>query len=81
MAQEGVEQVLGKIDAKLSALLALLLDQHLRRQEDARVRPKERSIDRLLRDSGISAADIARLLGKTERAVNLQLKPRLRKGR
>jgi hypothetical protein len=59
------------IDAKLSALLAIVLDAYLRQTGVAR--PKTRSIDKLLRDAGLSSATIATLLGKTERAVALQL--------
>jgi hypothetical protein len=59
------------IDAKLSALLTLVLDGYLRQTGVAR--PKERSIDKMLADVGLSAATIATLLGKTERAVHMQL--------
>ncbi len=66
-----MEQHLQRIDAKLSALLAITVDGYLRDTEIAR--PKPRSIDRLLSDAGLGTGDIAKLLGKTERAVNLQL--------
>jgi hypothetical protein len=76
---------LSQIDAKLTALLALFLDGYLRQTGIAK--PKERSIDRVLTDAGLSARTIAGLLGKTERAVHLQLererakkKPRKAKG-
>lgn len=36
-------------------------------------RPKPRSIDKLLSDVGLNAQQIAALLGKTDRAVNLVL--------
>jgi len=65
------ETTLKKIDAKLGALLAIQLDQYLR--ETGVARPKARSIDRLLTDVGLSAKEIAALLGKTERAVHLVL--------
>jgi hypothetical protein len=62
---------LSQIDSKLTALLALFLDGYLRQTGIAKV--KERSIDRILSDAGLSARTIAGLLGKTERAVHLQL--------
>jgi hypothetical protein len=65
------DDLLRSIDAKLGAILALTLDSYLR--ETGVARPKERSVDRILSDVGLSAATIASLLGKTERAVNLQL--------
>lgn len=65
------DDLLEQIDSKLTALLALILDAHLRSTEVAR--PKERSIDKMLADAGLSAQTIAGLLGKTNRAVNLQL--------
>jgi hypothetical protein len=62
---------LSEIDSKLTALLALFLDGYLRQTGIAK--PKERSIDRTLVDAGLSARTVAALLGKTERAVHLQL--------
>lgn len=62
---------LSQIDSKLTALLALFLDGYLRQTGIAK--PKERSIDRILVDAGLSARTVAGLLGKTERAVHLQL--------
>lgn len=59
------------IDAKLGALLTLTLDGYLRQTGVAR--PKERSVDKMLADAGLSAVTIGKLLGKTERAVHLQL--------
>jgi hypothetical protein len=64
-------EVLQSIDAKLSALLTLVLDGYLRQTGVARA--KERSVDKMLSDVGLSAAAIASLLGKTDRAVHLQL--------
>jgi hypothetical protein len=64
-------ELLAAIDAKLGALLALTVDKYLR--ETGVAKPKERSIDRLLSDVGLSTRDIATLLGKTERAVQLVL--------
>ncbi len=65
------DDLMRSVDAKLSALLTLVLDGYLRQTGVAR--PKERSVDKLLADVGLSAAMIAKLLGKTERAVHLQL--------
>lgn len=65
------EELMRSIDAKLSALLTLVLDGYLRQTGVAR--PKERSIDKMLSDVGLSASTIATLLGKTDRAVHLQL--------
>jgi hypothetical protein len=62
---------LAQIDSKLTALLALFVDGYLR--ETGIAKPKERSIDRILADAGLSARTIAAHLGKTERAVHLQL--------
>ncbi len=55
----------------LAALLAISVDNYLR--ETGIARPKPRSIDHLLSDAGLGAGDIASILGKTERAVYLQL--------
>lgn len=65
------DATLKRIDAKLGAVLAIALDQHLR--ETGVARPKPRSIDRLLTDAGLTAREIGALLGKTERAVHLAL--------
>lgn len=61
------EPILQSIDAKLSALLAILTDQHLR--ETGVAKPRPRSIDRLLTDAGLTPQQIGKLLGKTDRAV------------
>jgi hypothetical protein len=68
-----------QIDAKLTALLALFVDGYVRQTGIAK--PKERSIDRILSDAGLSARQIGGLLGKTERAVHMQLEPKTRKPR
>lgn len=65
------EEVLKSIDAKLSGILVLTLDSYLR--ETGVARPKARSIDKMLADVGLSPATIAGLLGKTDRAVHMQL--------
>lgn len=70
--------LLDAIDTKLSALLALILDGHLR--ETGIAKPKPRGIDRLLADAGLSPKQIATLLGKTDRAVRMQLAAEKEKG-
>lgn len=67
----GNDDLLRAIDAKVSALLALVLDAYLRQTGAAR--RKERSVDVMLFDVGVPIATISKLLGKTERAVQLQV--------
>lgn len=55
----------------LTAILTISVDNYLR--ETGTAKPKLRSIDRMLNDVGLSAQEIAAILGKTERAVYLQL--------
>lgn len=66
------EELLESIDQKIGALLAIAIDDYLRRTEIAK--PKDRSIDQMLTDVGLSAQTISDLLGKTTAAVYLQLK-------
>jgi hypothetical protein len=65
------DEILQRIDAKLGAILTLILDSYLR--QTGLAQPKPRSVDRLLADAGLNAATIAKMLGKTDRAVHLQL--------
>jgi hypothetical protein len=65
------DELLTMMDAKVSALLTLVLDAYLRQTGVAR--PKERSEDTMLFDVGVPAATISKLLGKTERAVHMQV--------
>lgn len=53
------------------AQLTIHVDQYIR--ETGLARPKPRSIDKMLSDVGVKTSDISHLLGKTERAVNMQL--------
>jgi hypothetical protein len=65
------ETTLEQIDSKLTALFALILDGYLRQTGVAK--PKDRTIDRILIDAGLSARQVAGLLGKTERGVHIAL--------
>ena len=60
-------ETLKRIDTKLGALLAIVVDGHLRDTEIAKPRP--RSIDRMLTDTGLSRVEVAQLLGKSPQAV------------
>jgi hypothetical protein len=71
--------VLERIDAKLGALLVLTLDSYLR--ETGVARPKPRSVDKMLADAGLSTQIIAKMLGKTDRAVQIQLQSAATKGK
>jgi hypothetical protein len=66
------QALLAAIDAKLAALLVLALDAYIR--ETGVAKPKDRSIDTMLADVGVSTPEIARLLGKTDRAVQMRIK-------
>ncbi|HWC49431.1 MAG TPA: hypothetical protein VG448_11160 [Solirubrobacterales bacterium] len=68
---ESERQLLEAIDAKLGGILALLVDLYLR--ETGVAKPRPRGIDKQLADVGLSPAQIAAILGKTERAVRMQL--------
>jgi hypothetical protein len=72
-------ELLEGIDSKVSALLVLALETHLRA---VGLKTKDRTVDRMLSDAGLSTSTIARLLGKTPRAVQAALqKHRARKTR
>ena len=64
--------LLRAIDRKIAALLAITLDDFLRRHPET-AKPRPRTLDRMLADVGVGAKEIAALLGKTEQAVYLQL--------
>ena len=66
-------KLLESIDQKLTALLSISVDEHLRSNPEL-VEPRPRSIDRLLRDAGLPTTEIANILGKTSRAVQKMLK-------
>lgn len=63
--------VLTNIDKKLSALIALMVEQHLRETESTKYKP--RSADRILTDLGMSGSEVGRLLGKSQQAVSQAL--------
>lgn len=71
MAEDAVVDALKRIDTKLAALLAIVVDGHLRDTEIAKPRP--RTIDRMLVDVGLTQAEVARLLGKSQQAVGQAL--------
>jgi hypothetical protein len=60
-------ELLKGIDEKLGALLTITLDSYVRSHGIAGARPK--AIDQMLFDAGMSTAEIATLLNKTQRAV------------
>jgi hypothetical protein len=66
------EEYLDRIDRKLGSLLALEVDRVLRESKGDGARP--RPLDRLLADAGLSTAEVASLLHKTQRAVQMALK-------
>lgn len=66
-------EVLLRIERKISALLSISVDQHLR-STDALAKPRPRSIDRLLSDAGLLGTEIAATLGKSPQAVSQSLK-------
>jgi hypothetical protein len=70
MADEALE-VLRSIDQKLSAVVALLADERQRETEPGRQR--QRNIDQMLTDQGLSGAQVGRLLGKSRQAVSQAL--------
>lgn len=63
------------IDRKLSALLSIAVDQHLRRTPDL-ANPRPRNIDQILSDAGMLGTEIATTLGKSPQAVSQALKSR-----
>lgn len=58
-------------EAILLAQLTINVERYIR--ETGIARPKMRSIDKMLSDVGIKTSDIADILGKTDRAVNMQI--------
>ena len=71
MAADPTVDALQSIDTKLTAILALLVDRHLRDTDLAKPRP--RSMDRMLSDVGLTGVEIGRLLGKSPQAVSQAL--------
>jgi hypothetical protein len=65
-------EILRSIDARLSAMLAITVEDLLRRTPELAT-PRPRSIDRLLTDAGLDQGEVAALLGKSPQAVSQQL--------
>lgn len=65
--------LLEAINTKLGALVALHTHRLLTDTPDLAA-PRPRTIDRLLADAGLTQAEIARILGKTQQAVSQALK-------
>jgi hypothetical protein len=65
-------EVLRSIDAKLGALVTIILDDYIRSHSVPGA--KEKPVEVMLHDAGLSTAEIANLLGKTQRAVQIALK-------
>lgn len=70
MNDEILEELKG-INVKMSALLTITVDRHIRDTDIARPRP--RSIDKMLSDIGLANVEIAKLLGKSPQAVGQSL--------
>lgn len=64
--------LLREINAKISALLALTIDRDLS-EKGVQRRTRDRLPDRMLSDVGLGTKQIAVILGKTERAVQMAL--------
>jgi hypothetical protein len=67
-----MEEDLGRIEVRLNAVLALLLERFIR-DAGARDCREPRSPERILRDAGLSTSEIALLLGKSGRRVRKAL--------
>jgi len=64
-----VIQRLERLEAKLTGLLAVTVDRHLR--DTGLAKPRPRAIDQILFDAGLTVSEIGYLLGKTPQAVYL----------
>ena len=62
------DEYLEAINAKLGAILALMLESRIRDSETID-RRKARSLEQLLKDAGLPNTEIATLLGKSARYV------------
>ena len=63
MAEDGKD----RLEPKVTALLAISVERFLR--ETGIAKPRPRSIDKMLSDAGLTAREIASVLGKSEQAV------------
>lgn len=70
-------EVLRSIDTKLSALLAIAIDNYVRVHKIAGARA--RPIEAMLHRAGLSTGEVAELLGKGQRAVQIAVKETPRK--
>lgn len=61
-----------RIERRLTALLSIEIDKHLRASPEL-AKPRPRSIDRLLSDAGLKGTEIAAILGKSPQAVSQAL--------
>jgi len=71
VAEDAALELLRRIDTKLAALLAIVVDGHLRDTDIAKPRP--RTIDKMLADVGLTQSEVAQVLGKTRQAVGQAL--------
>jgi hypothetical protein len=67
-----MDEDLRRIETRLNAILALLLEGFIR-DAGLRDRREPRSPERMLRDAGLSTTEIAPLLGKSGRRVRKAL--------
>lgn len=72
MTSDIQQSVFDRIDMHLKALLAIAIEDLLRRNPGL-AEPRPRSIDKVLHDAGLPQGEIAALLGKTPQAVSQQL--------
>jgi hypothetical protein len=70
---------LRSIDTKLSALLAIALDDYVRVHEVTGAR--QRPLEVMLHSAGLSTTEVADLLGKGQRAVQIAVKEKPKKTR
>jgi hypothetical protein len=69
MMTDRAELLLESIDKKLAAILAIVVDDYLRRTPNVGM-ARQRPIDKTLHDVGFTDAEVANLLGKSRQAVS-----------
>lgn len=67
-----MEERLERIEARLNAILTLMVDRHIR-ELGGSDRRRARSPEQMLRDVGLSTGEIASILGKSDRMVRKTL--------